>query len=134
MIRHVPLLVVAVALYALTALLGLAAPGSVFLGIGLVSGATLTLSVAELIVLLGLVLLFLEILKSTRTASASAIDHALSMALFALCLVLFLSVPAFGTGTFFLLLAMTAIDVVAGFTVTINAARRDVGFDPRNEL
>ena len=37
--------------------------------------------------------------------------------------------PQLGNTTFFLILLMTLIDVIAGFTVTITAARRNVSYD-----
>ena len=39
-----------------------------------------------------------------------------------------LLLPAFATSTFFLLALMVLLDVLAGFIVTIVAARRDVDF------
>ena len=80
----------------------------------------------DLLVAVGLFLLYLEILKSVRTTIASVIDHGLSLALFALCLVMFITLPLCGTGTFFLILVMTLLDVIAGFTVTLAASRRSV--------
>ena len=49
------------------------------------------------------------------------------MATFLICLLLFLLVGVFGTSVFFLLTLMTLIDVVAGFSITAIAARRDLG-------
>jgi hypothetical protein len=48
------------------------------------------------------------------------------MALFVLCLVLFLLVPAFGTMTFFLITLLTLIDVISGYSISIITARRDL--------
>ena len=92
----------------------------------LVSPALWMLTTGDFLVAVGLVLLYLEILKSVRTSIASVIDHGLSLALFALCLVLFIVLPQAGTGTFFLIMVMTLLDVIAGFTVTLAASRRSV--------
>jgi hypothetical protein len=97
------------------------------LTLGLISGATWQLTGGELLVAAGLVLLYIEIFKSTRSSAASIIDHVLSLVLFVVCLVEFLVWPAAGTGTFFLIMTMTLIDTIAGFTVTISTARRDFG-------
>lgn len=43
------------------------------------------------------------------------------------CTILFVTTFAFTNSTFFLLTAMVFIDVIAGFVVTIVAARRDFG-------
>lgn len=93
------------------------------------SGAQWVFSRADGIALLGLVLLYLEILKSTRTGNASIVDHVLSLALFVVCLLEFLLVQGAGHSAFLLLTAMCLIDVIAGFTVSISVARRDFGFN-----
>lgn len=91
------------------------------------SGAEWVFTRADGIALLGLVLLYVEILKSTRTGNASIIDHVLSLALFVVCLLEFLLLRAAGHSALLLLTAMCLIDVVAGFTVSLSVARRDIG-------
>ena len=49
----------------------------------------------------------------------------LSMILFVVCLVAFLLVKGFATSTFFLIVVMILLDVLAGFIVTIIASRKD---------
>jgi hypothetical protein len=56
------------------------------------------------------------------------INHALSMILFVICLVAFLLVKGFATSTFFLIMTMVMLDVLAGFIVTIISARKDLEF------
>jgi hypothetical protein len=70
-------------------------------------------------------LLFLEILKSTSTGTATIMNHAISMLLFIACLILFLLSQNFATSIFFILTIMTLLDVLAGVVVTIVSARRD---------
>ncbi len=132
MLAALPLLVFVVGFYHLIVLIGVAGLGgiaSVVLSIPLVSGAILALTMGDLLVLLGLVLLYIEIFKATRTGTSSIVDHLLSMALFVICLVEVIVLPGFGTATFVILTVMAAIDVVAGFTVTISGARRDIGLE-----
>jgi hypothetical protein len=74
---------------------------------------------------LALFVLFFEILKLTRTGGNSVVDHALSLIVFILCLILFLIWPLAATSVFFFITLTTLIDVIAGFSVTIRAARRD---------
>ncbi|HET9574626.1 MAG TPA: hypothetical protein VFP29_12975, partial [Methyloceanibacter sp.] len=83
----------------------------------------------DILLTMGLGLLFFEILKATRTGGATIIDHAFSMMVFVACLILFLIWDRAATSTFFLLMLMAMTEVIAGFSVTINAARRndDVG-------
>ena len=85
-------------------------------------------SFGDLLVLLALLLLFIELLKSTSTGTAAIFNHALSMLVFIICLVEFLLHPAFATTAFFLILVMSLLDVLAGVVVTIISARRDVEF------
>ena len=78
-----------------------------------------------------LVVLFVELLKSTTSPQAAIINHSLSMILFIGCLVEFLLFPAFATSIFFLLMLMVLLDVLAGFIVTIVASRREIDFHDR---
>lgn len=96
--------------------------------IGMISEASWTLTLGDLVVLITLILLFVELIKATRTGGSSIVDHALSTILFVLCLVEFLLVPEAATSVFFFIMIVTLIDVVAGFSITIRAARRDFGF------
>jgi len=85
-------------------------------------------SLGDLLLAASLVVLFVELLKSTTSRRIAIVNHALSMVLFIVCLVEFLLAPACATSVFFLLTLMVLLDVLAGFIVTIVAARRDVDF------
>ena len=85
-------------------------------------------SFGTLLVLLALFFLFIELLKSTSTGTSAIFNHALSMLVFIICLVEFLLHPAFATSTFFIIMVMSLLDVLAGVVVTIVSARRDVEF------
>ena len=91
----------------------------------MVSGAVWTFTVSDLFLVVGLVLLFIEIVRATGTAQSSIINHGLSMLVFVLCLIEFIIVPEAATSTFFFITALALLDVVAGFSVTITTARRD---------
>lgn len=129
MLLSIPLLILAVAAYHVVALFAGLPVESPSFTVALPSGAVLQLSAGNLLVVFGLLLLFVEIFKATRTGTASIIDHLLSVGLFVVCLVELILFEAFGTATFLVLTMMTLIDVVAGFTVTITSARRDIGLD-----
>lgn len=92
------------------------------------SGVEWTIAFGDVMVLMALILLFIELLKSTSTGTAAIFNHALSMLVFIICLVEFLLHPAFASTTFFLILVMSLLDVLAGVVVTIVSARRDVEF------
>lgn len=84
------------------------------------------MTVGDLIVIFALLMMFIELVKSAGTGTATIINHGLSMAVFVIALSLFLLVGRFGTSVFFLITMMTLMDTVAGFVVTIVAARRDL--------
>ncbi|MGL4240658.1 MAG: hypothetical protein ACRCTI_06050 [Beijerinckiaceae bacterium] len=90
------------------------------------SGAALSLSFGDVVLLLGLILFFIELLVSTRPTQGALLNHGLSMALFVGCLLLILLVPACGTATFFFLTMLTLIDVISGYSISIITARRDL--------
>ena len=87
-----------------------------------------TVTLSDVLLAASLVVLFIELLKSTNSRRSAIINHSLSMLLFVACLVEFLLAPACATSTFFLLTLMVLLDVLAGFIVTIVAARRDMDF------
>ena len=94
--------------------------------IPMLSGATWSFTLGNLLVIFSLVLLFLEILKATRTGGNSLVDHGLSTLVFVICLIEFLTVKEAATSVFFIIMFISLIDVIAGFSVTIRAARRDL--------
>ena len=91
------------------------------------SGAMLSLSVSDIILFTCMPLLFFEIVKSARTDALSVLNHIISTLTLVVAIVEFVSVPGFSTAVFCLMTLMQLVDVIAGFTVTIVAARRDVG-------
>ena len=90
------------------------------------SGALLVLTVADLLLLFSLLLLFLEMLKSAGSSNATITDHILSTGVFILALVEFLLVPQAGNASFLMLVVICFMDVVAGYAVSIRTARRDI--------
>lgn len=99
-------------------------------GFPLISGDYWKLRLADIILIVGLILLLLEVLRATATSGSAIINHSLSLILFIIALVEFIVLPGFGTSTFFLLTFMCLFDVIAGFTIGIVAARRDLGVAP----
>ena len=84
-------------------------------------------SVSDLLMAFGILFLTIEVIKATRTNTTSVIDHMLSMVVFVIFLVEFLTISFAGTSTLFLLMLMALADVIAGFSVSIASARRDFG-------
>jgi len=91
------------------------------------SGDSWDFSLGDLILTIGFVCLFVEVLKATRTTRRELIRHGLSVLVFVIALVEFIVVKGFSTSVFFFVLVMTAFDVVAGYTISIVAAEHDLG-------
>ena len=77
MIAAFPLLVIVVGLYHAVVLAGFGGLGGVLFDVTLISGAAFAFTMADLLVALGLVLLYFAIFKATRTSSLSIVDHLL---------------------------------------------------------
>jgi hypothetical protein len=124
-----PALAVVIAAYLLMAAGGGMLLDGDAMSMTLASGAEMTLRGGDFFVLAGLGALFLEMLKAARPGRASVVDHILSTATFVVALVCFLLVDYAGTATFLLLTVMTLIDVIAGFSISLFAARRDFSLE-----
>ena len=135
MLIAIPLLLIPVILYNIVVLFG--APGDMgmaqadailrdpMFSIPMASGAQWNIGSGDLILFLGLILLFFELIKSTSSQKVAIVNHALSMVLFIVVLVEFLLIRGFATSTFFLIVVMILLDVLAGFIVTIISSRMD---------
>ena len=124
-----PLLALAVTAYTALALV---APGwleTVLFSLPLLSGTTMPFRGDDLLLVISLFLLGIEISRATSSSSAAILNHVLSLLVFIIALIGFIVMPQLGNTTFFLILLMTLIDVITGFTVTITAARRNVSYD-----
>jgi hypothetical protein len=122
-----PLLLITFAIYNIVAFLmpGVAWTGTLF-SVHMVSGADWAMSASDLLITLAVLLLAGEVVKSTRIGIRTIVDHSLSLVLFLAMLVEFLLVKATATGTFFILLVISFVDVIAGFAVTLRSAQRDL--------
>ena len=122
-----PLLLIPFAVYNIVVFLlpglSLTAP---LTNVGMISGGDWTMSAGEMIIALSILLLFGEMLKATRIAMRNVVDHALSLLLFLAILVEFLLVKQAATGTFFLLMTISFIDVIGGFAVALRSSRRNL--------
>lgn len=82
-------------------------------------------------VLLGVACLYVELFKATRTSETTIVDHLLSTFVLIFYLTAWLIYPWAGNSVFLILTGMTFLDVIAGFTITISAARRDLALGGR---
>jgi hypothetical protein len=122
-----PLLLIPFAIYNIIAFLmpGVSWTGTIT-AVHMMSGADWTMSAGDMLITLAVILLFGELMKSTRIGLRSVVDHALSLILFLAMLVEFILVRQAGTSTFFLLLVISFVDVLGGFAVTLRSAQRDL--------
>jgi hypothetical protein len=125
-----PFLVVVILVYNLIVFLSATELNDTVFSMPMISKAVMTVTVGDLIILLGLLVLFIEVLKSARSATSTILDHMMSTAVFIVALVEFLIVREAGTAVFLILTTICLIDVVAGYTVSIRTARRDIAFEP----
>ena len=138
MLIALPLLLIPVVLYNIVILFGASGAGGMaaadailrdpVFSIPMTSGANWSVGVGDMILFLSLILLFFELLKSTSSQKVAIVNHALSLVVFVGCLVEFMLIRGFATSTFFLIVTMVMLDVLAGFIVTIISARKDLDF------
>lgn len=129
-----PLLAISLIVYSVLTLTGVAGVNEpwydmLFIPIPMVSGDIWALTWGDVFLLASMGLLFVELLRSTKTGSESIMNHALSVVVFVISLLLFIIVKGFGNSVFFLYMTMTFLDFMAGFIVTTVTARRDLNVD-----
>ena len=95
----------------------------------MMSGQDWILTWEDILLAFSILLLWVEIVKSTRIGMRSVMDHLLAMALFVGMLVEFLLVRQAGTSTFFLLMTIALVDVLAGFIIGMRSGRRQIEID-----
>jgi hypothetical protein len=133
MLSLVPLLIIPFILFNL-GLAGLFGSGTgdpfatQMFSVQMMSGGIWTMTVGDLLIVVALLLLFVEMMKSTRTSNASIVDHLLSTFVFVAFLVEFLLVRGAAHPVFFTLMVIALIDVLGGFSVSLRSAGRDVNF------
>jgi len=110
-----PLLLIPLAIYNIIVLLmpgvSLADP---LIRLTLVSGAEWPVTLSDLLLTLGILMLLLEIFKGARPGAKYLTDHLLSLLLFAAAAAEFVLWPKFGTSTYFLLALMALADFLSG--------------------
>lgn len=123
-----PLLTFSLVIYGITTLAG--GQGWVdarMVELVMISGNRWEIAYGDAFLMLSLVFLFVEILRSTKTGTDSLLNHALSAVLFVAALLMFITLDGYGNSIFFIFVMMTALDFMAGFIVTTVTARRDFG-------
>src|SRR5258707_14881116 len=83
----------------------------------LMSGAEWPLTLGDMLLALGILLLLLEIIKGARPGAKYLTDHLLSLIIFGGAAAEFLLWPRFGTSTFFLLALLALVDFLSGIAL-----------------
>jgi len=134
MLINFPLFLISFAIYNMIAFLtpGVSWSDPLF-SVSMQSGATWTITFGDGLIGLSLVFLFFEVLKATKVSARSLIDHLLSTVVFIAALVEFLLVREAATSIFAILLMISLIDVLGGWSVSVRSARRDLTIEHQPE-
>ena len=123
-----PLLLIPLAIYNIIAFLmrdvSFAEP---IVRLTLISGAEWPLTLSDILLALGIVLLLLEVIKGARPGAKYLTDHLLSLVVFGGAAAEFLLWPRFGTSTYFLLAMLALVDFAVGHCAARPAWNADVG-------
>jgi hypothetical protein len=88
----------------------------------LISGAEWPLTLGEMLLALGIILLLFELIKGARPGAKYLTDHFLSLIVFGCAAAEFLLLPRFASSTFFLLALLALVDFLSG--VALRTRRR----------
>ena len=113
-----PLLLIPLAIYNIIVFL---MPGVSFtdplVKLTLVSGAELPVTLSDVLLTLGILLLLAEVIKGARPGAKYLTDHLLSLIVFGAAAAEFVLWPKFGTSTYFLLTALALVDFLSGLAL-----------------
>jgi hypothetical protein len=113
-----PLLLIPLAIYNIIALLmrdvSFVEP---LLTLTLISGTEWSVTLSDVLLALGVVLLLLEVVKGSRPGGKYLTDHLLSLIVFGGATAEFLLLPRFGTSTYFLLALLALVDFLSGIAL-----------------
>jgi hypothetical protein len=128
MLFAIPLTVIPLIVYNVIALIGGAGDpwAGEMVGLTMISGVRWVLTLGDLAVVLGIVCLFFEVLKSTNSTTRAITNHVLSTIVLIVYIVEFIVVGFAANSVFFILLVIALFDVIAGFSITIKTASRDI--------
>ena len=113
-----PLLLIPLAIYNIIAfLMPEVTFGTPLLKLTLMSGAEWQVTLSDVLISLGIVLLLAEIVKGARPGAKYLTDHLLSLIVFGAAAAEFVLWPKFGTSTYFLLTALSLVDFLSGLAL-----------------
>jgi hypothetical protein len=113
-----PLLLIPLAIYNIIVFL---MPGVSFtdplVKLTLMSGAEWTVTLSDMLLTLGILLLLAEVIKGARPGAKYLTDHLLSLLVFGAAAAEFVLWPKFGTSTYFLMTALSLVDFLSGLAL-----------------
>jgi hypothetical protein len=126
--RYIPLFLPVLAIYSICMPFVDFNQAAALLTFTLPSDAVVSVKFSDVFLIAVALILFFEILKAAAvTPGSSWVEHMLSTLVFIAFLIMFLVVPAAGNSTFLIVMIMSLIDVLAGWTISYRAALRDFG-------
>lgn len=110
-----PLLLIPLAVYNIIAfLMPSVSFTDVLFKVPMITGETWPVTLADVMLALGIVLLLLEVVKGARPGSKFLMDHLLSLIVFGAAAAEFVMWPKFGNSTYFLLVLLAMADFLGG--------------------
>lgn len=110
-----PLLLIPLAVYNIIAfLMPTVSFTDVLFKVPMITGETWPVTLADVLLALGVVLLLLEVVKGARPGSKFLMDHLLSLIVFGAAAAEFVMWPKFGNSTYFLLVLLAMADFLGG--------------------
>ena len=85
----------------------------------LMSGVAWPVTLSDVLIALGILLLLFEVIKGARPGSKYFMDHLLSLVVFAGAAAEFVMLPQFGTSTYFLLTMLALVDFLSGIALRV---------------
>jgi hypothetical protein len=132
-LRFVPLLSFPVVAYVLIALIDGSGTGALLLNpiwsLKMMSGDSLSLSLGDIIVIIGLFCFAGELLRSSTPTRKVIGANMIGIIIFTVCFVLFLIVKGFATTPFLILNLMLLLDFIVDSAVLVYVSRRTIEFD-----
>jgi hypothetical protein len=87
--------------------------------LALMSGVAWSVTLSDVLIALGILLLLFEVIKGARPGSKYFMDHLLSLVVFAGAAAEFVMLPQFGTSTYFLLTMLALVDFLSGIALRV---------------
>lgn len=125
-----PLLLIPLAVYNIVVFLmsGVSFTDTLF-SLTLPSGAAWPVTLSDILIALGMVLLLLEVIKGARPGAKYLMDHLLSFVVFGAAAAEFALWPKFASSTYFLLVLLALVDFVSGIALRARRSLRYVAVE-----